>query len=136
MAFPNGVHLKGGAAAAPVHRQHAAEFYGPLLPIVAELHGAGMSLRAIAAELARRGIKTRQEWMDWSATQVRRVLARAVAAGFITGWVTPPVEPRGGALKLSKLPFRRLRKDRSKRSKLPRNGAAKLEKLPLRRPRR
>jgi hypothetical protein len=47
---------------------------------VAELRREGLSLRAIARELERRGIKTRQEWPHWSATQVRRILARAAAA--------------------------------------------------------
>jgi hypothetical protein len=78
--FPEGVCHKGGAASAPVHRESAREFYAPLLPVVAELRRQGLSLRAIAAELGRRGIKTRQEWPHWSATQVRRVLARVVAA--------------------------------------------------------
>jgi len=55
----------------------AREFYAPIIPIVLELHRQGLSLRAIARELGQRGIKTRQEWRHWSATQVRRVLARA-----------------------------------------------------------
>jgi hypothetical protein len=74
--FPPGVHLIGGRNAAPVNAQLAREFYTPILPLVAELHRQGLSLRAIARELDRRGIKTRPEWDRWSATQVRRVLAR------------------------------------------------------------
>jgi hypothetical protein len=75
--FPPGVHKIGGENAAATHRQAAREFYAPIVPVVAELRRRGLSLRAIAAELDRRGIKTRQEWEHWSATQVRRVLARA-----------------------------------------------------------
>jgi hypothetical protein len=80
--FPPGVHHKGGAAAAPVNAALALEFYAPLLPLVAELRRGGLSLRAIARELERRGLKTRQEWTRWSATQVRRVLDRAARAGY------------------------------------------------------
>jgi hypothetical protein len=78
--FPPGVHAKGGAASAPVNRALAEEFYAPLLEPVAELRRQGMSLRQIARELERRGIKSRQEWRHWSATSVRRILARAAAA--------------------------------------------------------
>jgi hypothetical protein len=76
---PSGVHLKGGQTAAVTHATAAREFYAPLLPVIVELRRQGLSLRAIAAELDRRGIKTRQEWDHWSATQIRRVLARAGA---------------------------------------------------------
>jgi hypothetical protein len=74
--FSPGVHLLGGRNAALVNAQLARAFYAPILPLVAELHCQGLSLRAIARELDRRGIKTRQEWDHWSATQIRRVLAR------------------------------------------------------------
>jgi hypothetical protein len=37
---------------------------------VVELRRQGFSLRAIAVELLRRGLKTRQEWPHWSAVQV------------------------------------------------------------------
>jgi hypothetical protein len=80
-AFPPGVHLKGGAAAAPYLAQLAREFYAPLLPLVAELRRQGLSLRAIARELEKRGLKSRHGWTEWSATQVRRMLARAASAG-------------------------------------------------------
>jgi hypothetical protein len=80
-AFPPGVHRKGGQAAASTHVAMAREFYGPLLALVAELRRSGLSLRAIAGELQRRGLKTRQGWKEWSATQVGRVLARAAGAG-------------------------------------------------------
>ncbi len=75
-SFPPGVHLKGGRISAVVHTIAAREFYAPILPVVAELRRQGLSLRAIASELERRGIRTRHEWKHWSATQVRRVLGR------------------------------------------------------------
>ena len=84
-SFPPGIHLKGGRAAAPVNRKLAVEFYESLLPIVAELHRKGLSLRAIAGELDRRGIKTRSGW-DWSAHASK---ARA-------GPCTPGIRPRTG----------------------------------------
>jgi hypothetical protein len=74
--FPPGVHLLGGQASIESNRRLAQEFYAPIIPIVVDLHGQGLSLRAIARELDRMGIMTRHAW-DWSATQVRRVLARA-----------------------------------------------------------
>ena len=68
----------------------ANEFYAPIIPIVMELHGKGLSLRAIGRELDRRGIRTsvghwcgpgkKQTIILWSAAQVRRVLARGLAA--------------------------------------------------------
>jgi hypothetical protein len=77
--FPPDAHLKGGRNAAPVLAEMAREFYAPIIPIVMELHGQGLSLRAIAAELERRKIKTRWEWPRWSAAQVRRIVARGLA---------------------------------------------------------
>jgi hypothetical protein len=73
--FPPGVHRKGGEVSAPVSRELAREFYAPILPIVADLHRQGLSLRAIARELDRRQIRPRNSWA-WSATQVKRVLGR------------------------------------------------------------
>jgi hypothetical protein len=78
-AFPHGASAKGGQASIKTNVESARAFYAPILPVVAELHGQGLSLRQIARELDRRGIKTRQEWDHWSATQVRRVLARIAA---------------------------------------------------------
>jgi len=75
--FPPDACRRGGQNAAPVNREMAREFYTPLIPIVLDLHCQGLSLRAIARELEQRGIKTRQEWKHWSATQIRRILARA-----------------------------------------------------------
>ena len=53
----------------------AADIY----PVIAELRAAGAtSLRAIAAELNRRGIPAARGG-EWQASQVRRVLARLSA---------------------------------------------------------
>jgi hypothetical protein len=79
--FPAGASEKGARASARTHRHNAAAFYADLLPVVMQLRGRGLSLRAIAAELARRGLRTRHGWPHWSATTVRRMLARAEAAG-------------------------------------------------------
>jgi hypothetical protein len=78
--FPPGSHPRGGQAAAPVNRVAAARFYDSLMPLVPDLRRQGMSLRAIARELDRRGIRTRMELPHWSATQVARVLARGEAS--------------------------------------------------------
>jgi hypothetical protein len=85
-SFPSGVHRIGGANSAPVHVAQRVEFYAPLLPVLAGLRAQGLSLRAIAAELNRLGIPTRH-YSDgrWSATQVRRVLGYARAAGHDVG---------------------------------------------------
>jgi len=78
-SLPRGAHLRGGAEAAKTHRAQAEEFYRHIVPIVVELRQKGLSLREIARELDRRGIGLRHWGTDrpWSATQVRRVLARA-----------------------------------------------------------
>jgi hypothetical protein len=80
-AFPPGANIKGGANAAPVLRQVAAEFYAPIIPVVVELRQQGLSLRAIARELTARGVPLRymESLVPWSAQQVKRVLARAAA---------------------------------------------------------
>lgn len=75
-SFPAGVHLIGGRNGAITHRALAAEFYAPILPLVAELRGQGLSLRSIARELERRGIQTRHEFGRWHGRQVARLLAR------------------------------------------------------------
>jgi hypothetical protein len=77
--FPPGVHLLGGRNAALVNAQLARDFSAPILPLVAELHSQRLSLRAIARELDRQGVKTRIQYpgQRWSATQVRRVLIRS-----------------------------------------------------------
>lgn len=97
--FPPGVHLIGGRNGARAHAENADEFYAPIIPIVAELRRQGMSLRAIARELDRRGIRTRfDSWYEsegsgppkpriirWNAAQVRRILIRAASRR-----MTPP----------------------------------------------
>jgi hypothetical protein len=90
-SFPPGVHLKGGRNAAPVLARLAREFYEPIIPVVAELRNQGLSLRAIARELEKRGIKARFYEDSWSATQVRRVLLRAAEQG-----ITPPIACQAG----------------------------------------
>lgn len=90
--FPRGVHRIGGQVSAVVNAELAREFYAPVLPIVADLRRQGMSLRAIAAELDRRGLKTRHGWDHWTANQVRRVLIRAAGS---------PTNPTRNALQAS-----------------------------------
>jgi hypothetical protein len=79
-SFPDGVCHKGGAAAAITHREARRQADAQIAPLILELRGQGLSLRAIAAELTARGIKTRQGWHTWHARQVARILARAAAA--------------------------------------------------------
>jgi hypothetical protein len=66
--------------AAETHRRCAELEYAHLYPILLELRGRGLSLAAIAVELARRGYKSRQGYTHWSPTQVARVLRRAEAS--------------------------------------------------------
>jgi hypothetical protein len=77
--FPPGVHRLGGLNAAPVNRQLADEFCREVAPVALELRRAGLSLRAIGQELARRGIAPRNgsKGQTWSASSVRRLLDRA-----------------------------------------------------------
>jgi hypothetical protein len=70
--FPPGARLKGGQASIESNRR--------LLPLLRELAGRGLSLRQIAAQLDRRGVKTRYGPGGWSASSVRRALARAAKA--------------------------------------------------------
>jgi DNA invertase Pin-like site-specific DNA recombinase len=58
-------------------RHQADAFAARVQPTLAELRAAGMSLEAVAAELGRRGILTSRGGTAWTATTVRRVLARA-----------------------------------------------------------
>ena len=107
-SFPPGVHLIGGRKLAPVLRKAAADFYATIIPIVVELHRQGLSLRAIARELDRRGIRMRNAigrhpddgrilWDNpdvlWNAAQVRRVLARAAASGATSAEAEPNASP-------------------------------------------
>ncbi len=64
----------GGAA----RREQADAFARDVAPVLTELRAAGMSLSAMAAELNRRDIPTSREG-HWTATAVRRVLARLPA---------------------------------------------------------
>jgi hypothetical protein len=94
--FPEEASARGAAEAARANAQYARDFYGPLLPLVAELRARGLSLRAIARELESRGIQTRQEWPRWHARQVARVLARAEGAGRVEAAPGRPVAPPRG----------------------------------------
>lgn len=77
---PDAFRRGGGAAAAPVCRRLAREFYAPLIPIAMTLRRQGLSLRGIAREFDRLGIKPRYECQaGWAAAQVRRVLIRGDA---------------------------------------------------------
>src|SRR5262245_44232865 len=78
-SFPPGASAKGGRAGAEAHWRNAELEYAPLYPVVLELRRRGLSLAAIAAELVRRGYKSRQGYTHWSPTQVARVLRRAEA---------------------------------------------------------
>jgi hypothetical protein len=77
--FAPGAHLTGGRNAAAVHKAGAEAFYRDVMPLVARLRSEGLSLRAIAAELQRRSAPARYG-DHWSASTVRRVLARADCA--------------------------------------------------------
>jgi hypothetical protein len=86
-----GAHLIGGRNAAVTHRRDAEAFYRDVVPLVAQLRAEGLSLRAIAAELQRRGASPR--YGDrWSASTVRRLLARADCA------TTPPAPFEGARM--------------------------------------
>jgi len=83
--FSDEHHRRGGQTAATTNAELAREFYAPIIPIVVELRNQGLSLRAIARELDRRGLIMRFEECPgqsvhrgrWNASQVRRVLLRA-----------------------------------------------------------
>ena len=65
----------GGAAG----RNKADAFAAAVGPLVAEMRGRGLSLRAIAAEMTARGIRTPRD-SAWTAAAVRAVALRAGAA--------------------------------------------------------
>jgi DNA invertase Pin-like site-specific DNA recombinase len=54
-------------------QQRAAAFRTDVGPMIRDLHSRGMSLRQIAAELDRQGVKT-SRGKDWTAAAVSRVL--------------------------------------------------------------
>jgi homoserine kinase len=65
--------LGPGAANARIASERAAA----IAPIIAEIRAAGAtSLRAIVAELIKRGIPTARGTGSWSASQVARVMSR------------------------------------------------------------
>jgi hypothetical protein len=61
-----------------VLQAQADEFATSVGPVIAELRDAGQSLRQIAAELTRRGIRTMRGGA-WTAATVQRVLLRVAA---------------------------------------------------------
>jgi DNA invertase Pin-like site-specific DNA recombinase len=79
---PNGAESlrragKGGGALLAAVSANAAEFAADLAPVVAEIRTAGhTSLRAIAAELTARGIRTRRGG-QWGVGNVGQLLQRA-----------------------------------------------------------
>jgi hypothetical protein len=70
------VGRNGADRLAPAHRAEAIERAQRLAPILAEMKGAGMSARQMAAELAARGIAT-QSGGRWHAQSVLRMIERA-----------------------------------------------------------
>ena len=68
-------HALGSAALV----QASDEFARHVGPVIAELRQSGMSLRQIAAELTRRGIRTMRGG-KWTAMRVRSVLLRGAPA--------------------------------------------------------
>lgn len=72
------VHAVGHAASIKVRAARAARRASDLAPTITELQAAGLSMRAIAAELNARGIETSRTGATWSGKQVSRVLAQAV----------------------------------------------------------
>lgn len=68
-----------GATGAAASRAKADDFAARVLPTIGQLKQDGMSLHQIAADLTAKGIMTpRGKTATWTATAVRRVLARAV----------------------------------------------------------
>lgn len=79
---PNGAESlrragKGGTALRAAVSANAAEFAADLAPVLADIRAAGhTSLRAIAAELTARGIRTRRGG-KWGVGNVKRLLAHS-----------------------------------------------------------
>lgn len=73
-ATPEG-SARGNQASAEVRATKASHHAHSVLPVVEELRGAGFSLNAIAAKLTAQGIQA-PRGDAWTATTVRRVLAR------------------------------------------------------------
>ncbi len=71
---------KGGAALREVAARNADDFASALMPVIAEIGGAGhRTLRSIAAELNIRGIRTRRGGR-WHVSNVRNLLGRLAMA--------------------------------------------------------
>jgi DNA invertase Pin-like site-specific DNA recombinase len=77
-AKARGIRLgrNGADRLAPANRAGAIERARQLAPVLAELRGAGMSARQMAAELAARGIAT-PSGGRWHAQSVLRMMERA-----------------------------------------------------------
>ena len=71
--------VAGNAASAAVRGDRADAFARDVAPIVAELQASGLSLRAVATELERQGVRTPRGGTAWTAAAVQRVLARGVS---------------------------------------------------------
>lgn len=77
---------RGSAKAAIVRREDARQADGRhvwptgerLDILIIQLRIKGLSLRAIASELTARDIRTRWCYRRWTATQVRRIIQRAI----------------------------------------------------------
>lgn len=80
---PNGAESlrragKGGAALRATVSANARAFAADLAPVLADIQAAGhISLRAIAAELSARGIRTRRGG-KWSVANVMMLLERSL----------------------------------------------------------
>ena len=73
--YPSGRPGQKGTPSNP-HRKMGEAFVSRLLPSLIEMSERGMTLQQIAAELAARHVKL-PDGGTWTATAVRRVLARA-----------------------------------------------------------
>lgn len=83
--FPEGASARGAAAAAVANREQCRQADAAIAPLILALHASGLSLRAIAAELSRRGVCTRQGFAIWHARQVARVLQRVQRRPAVAG---------------------------------------------------
>ena len=73
---------KAAQAAGRVQSQKAADYYAPLLDLMRELRASGLSFEAVAAELNRRGIRTRPRpskpsGAEFSGPIVYQILSRS-----------------------------------------------------------
>lgn len=84
-------HL-GNSVSATVRSERADRRASDLAPIIRELLASGMSMRAVARELSRRGIRTPQGKTEWTGPQVSNVLDRAPVT--VTPDITRPIRRR------------------------------------------